>query len=94
MSTTAHAGGLATDRRTFLAGLGATAAAASFAPFMTAAPAIAAPAPFATPVPAVFWGLPYMDATGRVARYAPPRRYAREERARDFDPHAELFAAG
>jgi hypothetical protein len=86
--------GLVADRRAFLACLGASAAAASFAPFMTASAAgAAAPALAASPTGAVFWGLPYVDFTGAATPYAPPRRYAAERTLRDFDPHAELFAA-
>lgn len=86
-------GGLPTDRRSFMLGLGATAAGASFAPFVTAR-AVAVVPIAAAPVPAVFWDLPYVDVTGTAIRYAPPERYAAEARARDFDPHAELLAGG
>jgi hypothetical protein len=97
MSTTndtESAVGLSADRRAFLFGLGVTAAAASFAPFMTARAAVAAPALAAAPVPAVFWGLPYVDFTGTAAPHVPPRRYAAERAPRALDPHAEMFAAG
>jgi hypothetical protein len=78
------------DRRAVLFGLGATAAAASFAPFMTAAPAAAlAPAALGAPVPAVFWNLGYTDFTGVVPAWAPPARAPAG--GRDLDPHAELL---
>lgn len=88
---------LSTDRRAVLFGLGATAAAATFAPFVTATAASATPAgagaaaSIGAPMPAVYWNLPYNDFTGVVSSLKIAKRKA-ETVFKDLDPHAELLA--
>ncbi len=84
------------DRRSVLFGLGLSAAAASFAPFVTASAAYAAPPALApalgAPVPAVFWNLAYTDFTGVVAGHKPVKAKVAVPMM-DLDPHAEMLAA-
>ncbi len=93
MSSRLH---ISTDRRAVLFGLGATAAAAGFAPFVTASAASAAPTAaipaLHAPVTAVFWNLPYNDFTGVTAGLKAAKRKAVELVLKDLDPHAELLA--
>ena len=84
------------DRRAFLMGLGAASAAVAAAPLaglagVDAGSAAASVARLsARAVPAVFWGLAYMDRSGAVDPYVPPRSYA-SAGGHDVDPHAELL---